>query len=80
MEFVRKILSLADEFDFSVTSWKRTAKRNTQVGGKLNSKHLSWFAVDIVLDNTEDRAKCYKAIKVLSLKFLDEGDHIHVQI
>ena len=79
-EFIRKIFTLSHEFAFSISSWKRTEKRNRLVGGKPTSKHLIWLAVDIVLDSLELKDFFFKRVKELGLKYLDEGDHIHVQV
>lgn len=84
--FVRKIFVLGDEFDFSITSWKRTLKRNTMVGSKFpgTSKHLTWLAVDIVLDDITKKDAFLKKVKELGLHYLDEylsgKMHIHIQL
>lgn len=83
-EFFKKILVLKKDFDFSVTSWFRTEKRNKQVGGKPTSKHLSGLAVDAVLDDLKDKERFLIKIRELGLHFLDEYAsgkmHVHIQI
>jgi len=64
----------------SVTSGKRSRKRNAAVGGVSNSMHLLDLAKDIVLDDRKrDRFLFARLCKRLRLWILDEGDHIHVQ-
>ena len=79
LSFVEKILELRKQFDFSVTSWIRSAERNHDVGGKTNSKHLLGLGLDTVLEKAENKESFFTAIKNLGLRFLDEGDHIHIQ-
>jgi len=79
-DFIFKINALKCRFSFSVTSWFRSKKRNTYVGGVDNSMHLYGLAVDVVLDDPEDTKAFKQACWRLKLKCLDEGDHLHVQI
>jgi hypothetical protein len=79
LEFATIILTLAVRYRFSVTSWGRTVKHNKDVGGDKNSRHLLFCAVDCVLDSGEDEALFLADVKRLGLKFLPEGDHIHLQ-
>lgn len=72
------VLTLKAQFGFSVTSWWRTVKRNQEVGGVPNSKHLSGLAIDLVLDNPSDNQAFIQAAQGLGLFVLDEGDHIHI--
>ena len=84
-DFVRKIFILGDEFDFSITSWKRTLKRNIMVGSKFpgTSKHLIWLAMDIVLDDITKKDSFLKRVKELGLHYIDEyltgKMHVHIQ-
>ena len=80
IEFILRINELHDEFEFSETSSWRTVLHNKAVGGKPTSKHLFGLAVDCVLDNAKDAPAFKLAVKKVGLKFLDEGDHIHVQV
>jgi hypothetical protein len=79
-EFLERVNSLHAQFQFSETSGWRTAKRNKMVGGMPTSKHLNGFAVDCVLDDPAHANDFKVAIKAVGLSFLDEKDHIHVQI
>ena len=78
-DFVDKILSLNDRYDFSVTSWIRSPGRNALVGGHRNSKHLVGLACDIILSKPEEQEAFTAAAKGLAIKVVDEGDHLHVQ-
>lgn len=77
---VTAILLLAEEFNFSVTSWLRSTKRNKAVGGVENSLHLKAEAVDIVLDDVTDSPEFLDRCAELNLMVLDEGNHLHVAL
>lgn len=51
MQLAQQIWLMGDTFNYSVTSWGRTQKRNAQVGGSKTSQHLIWGAFDIVPDD-----------------------------
>lgn len=78
--FVENILRLALEHRASVTSWIRTSQRNYQVGGHPQSQHLTGTAVDLVLDDFENKPAVLEAARKLNLVAIDEGDHIHIQL
>ena len=79
--FYANLVSLANSFDFSITSSLRSATHNSAVGGLPKSKHLRFLAVDCVLDNpTSDGINFKHEVNSLGLAWLDEGDHIHVQV
>lgn len=80
IDFVNSIILLWDEFPLSVTSWFRTPKRNKLKGGKEFSQHLRGLGIDVVLDDMSKVEKFYARINEYGLKFLNEGDHIHIQI
>lgn len=79
MSFEAKIRMLAITFDFSVTSWMRSRKRNAAVGGVTDSRHLVGLAVDVVLDDPATRDHFTDMATQLRLQVIDEGDHLHVQ-
>lgn len=79
-EFLLKIVTLAVKYEFSVTSWLRTEKRNKLVGGVDSTYHLFGLAVDIVLDNVLERPDFIKDAEKLGLKVVLESDHIHIQV
>jgi len=87
-EFSDSMASLCEKHGGSVTSWIRSKKHNAKVGGKSNSRHLTGFGMDVVLDADEDGiagndATAIKAFQEdaysLGIFALDEGDHIHCQ-
>ena len=67
-------------FEGSVTSGRRTQKRNKLVGGVEHSLHLVGLAADIVLDEPSKHGELLEACGRLGLRAIDEGDHIHVQV
>ena len=78
-DFVHVLMLLGLRFRFSVTSWGRSPARNLAVGGHVNSYHMLFLAVDIILDAGEDKVIFISDAKRLGLSALDEGDHIHLQ-
>lgn len=78
--FCHAIRHLGALHAFSVTSWGRTEKRNTLVKGHPASRHMDWLAVDVVLDHPEEHHGLMEDAMALSLKALNEGDHIHIQV
>jgi len=79
MRFEDKIRCLAMLFRFSVTSWIRSRKRNDDVGGVADSRHLIGLAVDVVLDDGMQRGEFIVHADMLNLDVIIEGDHLHVQ-
>ena len=61
-----------------MTSWRRTADKNSDVGGKPNSQHLSGNGADFVVPASGKAAFRAKA-EAAGFQVLDEGDHMHVQ-
>ena len=82
LSFCEKIAHLRDEFDFSVTSWWRSPKRNKAVGGVPNSRHVDGLGLDIVLDDVSQEPEVFGRIKELGLKFKNYKDknHIHLEV
>lgn len=78
-EFIESVAQLCVEFGGSVTSWIRTMKRNTIVGGHPRSRHMTGFGVDVVLDEESHIPAFRDAAYQLGLSVLDEGDHLHIQ-
>jgi uncharacterized protein YcbK (DUF882 family) len=77
--FMNALLTLKSKHAFSVTSWWRTPKRNTAVGGSANSLHMLGLAVDTVLDNMDDRVVFVADATRLGCEAIYEGDHIHLE-
>jgi uncharacterized protein YcbK (DUF882 family) len=77
------VCSLCDEFDGSVTSGYRSTRRNSNVGGAANSRHLRGFAADIVLDDWAKLERFKNTAQSLGLRVLDEvktRNHLHVDV
>lgn len=78
-DFAQKIVSICFEYHCSVTSWVRTVKRNTVVGGHSRSRHMTGYGIDLVPDNWDDAQAIVSKAHQLGLSALNEGDHIHIQ-
>lgn len=78
-DFYVLIFALCRIFGGSTTSGIRSIKRNILVGGVPDSKHLTGFGVDIVLDDPKKRVAFIAAVEAVGLRAIDEGDHMHVQ-
>jgi len=82
-EFLRQLnlLDIECSFNLYITSGYRCEKRNRDVGGESNSRHLDGLAVDIRVYNSDN----IEEIKTLAKKsgyfsrVYDEGDHIHIE-
>jgi len=79
MTFDERFRALTAAFPCTVTSGKRSAARNSNVGGVNNSLHLVDLARDVVLDNLGDVTDFTQLAKRLGMWTLVESDHIHVQ-
>ena len=80
MTFDERFRALTAAFPCSVTSGKRSASRNLEVGGVANSLHLADLARDVVLDFPAADTKAFEALaERLGMWTLAEHDHIHVQ-
>jgi hypothetical protein len=80
IEFCKVVLTLAVEFNFSVTSWIRSKHRNRLVHGVDNSLHLCGCAVDVVLDLESEKSAFIDRCRRLGIKVIDEVSHLHLQV
>jgi len=87
-EFTELVYGLCEKHGGSVTSGMRSRRHNAKVGGKINSRHLTGFGLDVVLDADEDgvaendaeaAAQFKDACLAAGLLAINEGDHHHVQ-
>lgn len=84
VEFASAAMAYCAATGGSVTSWGRTVKHNTKVGGVADSGHVLWIAVDVVYDANGmpppggSTARETLAAR-LGLMLIHEGDHDHVQ-
>lgn len=78
-EFTTSIRLLCRVFGLSVTSWGRSAARNAAVGGRPDSWHLDFLAVDVVPDNANVLDQLRGASQWMGLEIIDEGDHWHIE-
>lgn len=78
-EFTRAVRQFCDSTNASITSWKRTAERNAEIGGVPGGPHVFWLAVDVVYDRAPLLAERLRIAHTLGLTLLDEGDHDHLQ-
>jgi peptidase M15-like protein len=79
MRFEDKVRVLAALYPISVTSWIRSRKHNTAVGGVPTSRHLLGLAVDVVIDPGADSTDFTLLASQLGLEVIPEGDHFHLQ-
>ena len=77
--FDARFRTLVSAFACSVTSAKRSYKRNMAVGGASTSLHLSDLARDVVLDDHGEASAFVALATRLGFSSWDEQDHIHVQ-
>jgi hypothetical protein len=77
--FAARVFALCFKHRGSISSWGRTVKHNTDVGGVSNSHHLLWIGADVVLDLMEKNAEFENDAKEFGLKAILEGDHYHLQ-
>ena len=73
------IRAICRAFKLSVVSWGRTPKRNEEKGGKPNSWHLDFMAVDVVPDDPGVIQACGDTCLKFGLDFVNEGDHWHIE-
>jgi len=78
--FIEAVLHLKLKYEFSITSWGRTRKRNTLIKGTPGSNHLLWLAVDIILDDMKKNVDFEKDADRLGLMAIYEQDHYHLQL
>ena len=77
-EFAETVILGCRRLKGSITSWGRTATRNTAIGGSPTSRHLAWLAVDVVYDEPIEAAERRQVWEELGLHFWPEGDHDHI--
>lgn len=77
--FAQSALDYCRATNGSVTSWGRTPKRNTAVGGHPRSYHLQFLAIDVVYDAPVPLPEAKRVGLRLGLKVVREKDHDHLQ-
>ena len=77
-EFASSVVKGCQALGGSITSWGRTAAHNVQVGGSPTSRHLAWFAVDVIYDRAIEEAERRRVWEALGLHVWPEGDHDHI--
>jgi len=78
-DFLERVVFLCAKHRGSVSSWGRTEKRNTEVGGVRGSYHLLWLGCDVVLDDMRRDPDFEADCERLDIVAIDEGDHYHLQ-
>jgi hypothetical protein len=87
-EFAEAAAQYCLMMDGSVTSWGRTTKRNTAVGGAKMSGHRFFRGLDVVYDDPTmlqaDHPTYPDGVRIiiarrLGLKLIPERDHDHLQ-
>ena len=77
--FAQAVYTIMKRFEFSVTSWIRSAVHNKAVGGVSNSRHIFGMAVDCVLDDASDVEAFMDDAVELGLQATYEKTHVHLQ-
>jgi len=78
-DFCLKVRVVCLLYGLSVTSWGRSRKRNKAVGGKANSWHLDFMAIDAEPDDPVELSELQYVCGRLGLEVVDEGDHFHIE-
>jgi len=81
LEFWDHVNRLCEMYNGSVTSGYRSRKRNAQVGGSINSHHLTGMAADVVLDDWSYKDEFIASAESNSIRAVDEvaqGGHLHL--
>ena len=77
LEFVMLVDDICQIFDGSISGGARTEKRNADVGGNVNSRHLwkrNGAAVDVMFDTTSGYVGAVKAARKCGLKVIEYAD------
>jgi len=79
--FCHSVFLYCQSVNGSVTSWIRTPKRNSAVGGVFRSLHLSAEAMDVVVDDplAPSPDERHTLAATLGLRLLIEEDHDHLE-
>lgn len=78
-EFAEALYLYSTHFNASVTSYGRTLKRNTSVGGHPHSKHMTWLGADVIYDVKPTLSERRAKAKELAIRLVPEPDHDHLQ-
>lgn len=70
--------ALGQKYGIQPTSVLRSPERNSAVGGKPNSYHLSGRAADFVVPQAQ-KAQFMQDARQNGYEAIDEGDHIHIE-
>jgi len=79
LDFIMAVVFLSYKYRGSVSSWGRTLKHNTDVGGVSDSWHMLWLGCDVVLDEMKKNKAFVDDAKALGLRAIWEKDHYHLQ-
>jgi len=79
-DFWERAAVLAKLYPYSVHSGGRTPKYNDSVGGKKDSWHIMWMALDGILDNPDDGYPLKERAKRMGLEVqLKDGGNFHME-
>lgn len=79
VEFCLTIRVVCRVCGLSVIGWGRTVNRNAEKGGRPNSWHLDFMAVDVLADVPKVKQRCADLCEWMGLDFVDEGTHWHIE-
>lgn len=77
--FAANVITLRVKWNFSVSSWGRTAARNKILGGVRGSNHLMWLGIDAILEPMVKNLDFEADANKIGLKAIYEKDHYHLQ-
>jgi uncharacterized protein YcbK (DUF882 family) len=79
-EFIDSMMGPLLECGGFISSWYRSKKHNTAVGGHTDSQHLVGLAMDVVdFPSQEDKDRFIRRCKRMGYGVIDETNHVHVQ-
>jgi len=82
LEFAERLMAYTVVVGGSVNSWGRTKVRNMNVGGLVNSHHLTWTGGDVGYDPPGPLYDVVERRKIAArygLELTDETDHDHLE-
>lgn len=79
IDFIQRVILLCYKHKGSISSWGRTPKHNSDVGGVKNSWHQLWLGCDVILDEMIRNQVFENDAKVLEINAIMEGTHYHLQ-
>lgn len=80
LSMLEEIRHLMGDFPIRVTSCYRNSKVNKLVGGRLNSRHLDFRAIDVTCDDLPSLAKLCESFPFRFVQYNPVSKYVHVDI